>query len=94
MIKLSNHNGQINHCKKVNCTLCKINLHYQTVIIQRLTVSQQLFTWTSGGLSKCPIDKMIGLKGHLTVSRVSRVPCVLAINSFTENFSEVNKCLN
>ena len=55
------------HCKKFHSPLSKISLHYQTVIDHRLTVFQQLFSWTCVGLSKCPIDKMIGLQGHLTV---------------------------
>ena len=58
---------KIRHCKKFQCPLSKISLRYQTVIDQRLTVFQQLFRWTSVGLSKCPIDKMIGLQGNMTV---------------------------
>ena len=70
----------------------KISLHYKIVIKQRLTVFHQLFSWISVGLSKCSIDKMIGSQGHLTVSRVPRVACVPAKDSFTKIFSEINKC--
>ena len=83
MFKLSN-------AKKLHCSLSKISLHYQPVIDQRLTLVYQLFSWTS----KCPIDKMIGLQGHLTVQGVSRVPYVLPKNSLTYFFSELNKCSN
>ena len=79
-------NIQIRHCKKFHCPLSKISLHYQAVIEQRLTVIHLLFSWTSAGPSKCPIDKMFGSHGHLTVWRVLREPCLLAKNSFTENF--------
>ena len=70
----------------MNCTLSKINLHSQT--------SHQLFSWTRVGLSKCPIDKIIGSQGHLTVSRVPWVPSVLAKNSITEVFFQINKFWN
>ena len=52
---------KMRHCKYFQCALSKISLHYQNVIDQRLTVFHQLFSWTSVGPSKCPIDKMIGL---------------------------------
>ena len=52
-------NVEIRRCKKFHCPLRKINLHYETVIDQKLTVVHQFFSWTSIGLSKCPIDKMI-----------------------------------
>ena len=45
----------------------KVSQHYQTVINQRLTVFLQLFSLTSVAPSKCFIDKMIGLQGHLNV---------------------------
>ena len=70
----------------MNCTLSIINLHSQT--------SHQLFSWTRVGLSKCPIDKIIGSQGHLTVSRVPWVPSVLAKNSITEVFFQINKFWN
>ena len=37
------------------------------LIDPRLTVFQQLFSQTSVGSLKCPIDKMIRSQGHLTV---------------------------
>ena len=49
--------------QKLNALL----VHYQTVIDQRLTIFHQLFSWTLVRLSKCPIDKIIGLQGLLTV---------------------------
>ena len=55
------------HYKKYYCPLSKISLHYQTVIDQKVTVLHQLFSWTSVAPSKCPINKMIGLQGHLIV---------------------------
>ena len=53
--------------KKSHCALSTISLHYQMVIDQRLTVFQQLFSWTSVGLSKCSIDKMIDSQDRLIV---------------------------
>ena len=58
---------KIRHCKNFQCLLSKTSLHYQTVIDQRLTVFNQLFSLTSVGPSKCPINKMIGSQGHLRV---------------------------
>ena len=83
--------------KNFHCRLSKIRLHYQTVTDQRLTVFHQLFSWTSVGPSRWPINKMIGLQGHLAVWGVPRVTCVLAKNSFTEIFSklinvEIRRC--
>ena len=86
-------NFQIGHWKKFHRPLSKINLHYQTLIDQKLTVFHQLFSWTSVVLSICPIDKMIGSKGHLTLWAVPWLPCVLVDNSFTENFLQINKFL-
>ena len=59
--------------KVFNVLLSKISLHYQTVIDQKLTVFHQLFSWTSVGPSKCPIDKMIGSQGHPRVWGYPRV---------------------
>ena len=59
------------------------------MIDQRLPVIHQLFSWTSAWPLKCPIDKMIGLQGHPTVSGVPRVPWVLAKNSITETFFQI-----
>ena len=56
------------------------------MIYQSLTAFHQLFSWTSAGLSKCLMNKMIGSQGQLTVWAVPRVKCVLAKNSFTEHF--------
>ena len=53
---------------------------------QRLTVFHHLLSWTSFGILKCPIDKIIGSQDHLKVLGDPRVPSVLAKNSFTENF--------
>ena len=56
-------NTQIRHCKKSLCPLNKISLPYWSMIGQRLTVSHELFSWTSVAYLKCPIDKMIGSQG-------------------------------
>ena len=88
MIELLNY-----EFKNFHSLLSKINLHYQSVIDQSVIVLDKLFSWTSAGLSKFPIKKMIGSQGHLTVWVVSGVPCVLAKNSFTENLFEINKFL-
>ena len=68
---------KISHCKNFQCPLTKISLHYQTPIDQKLTVFHQLFSETSVGPSKCPIDKMIDLQGHVEVWAISWIPCVL-----------------
>ena len=36
----------------------------------KLTALHKLFSWTSVTPSKCPINKMIGLQGHLTVQAI------------------------
>ena len=82
---------KMRHCKNFQCALSKISLHYQNVIDQRLTVFHQLFSWTSVGPSKCPIDKMIGSQDHLRVLAIPWMPCVLSENSFTEMFLKVIK---
>ena len=66
-------NVQTKNFRKLHCSLSKINLHYQTVIYHRLTVFRQLFSWTSVGLSKCPINKMIGSQVYLNVWAVPSV---------------------
>ena len=60
-------NVEIRQWKNAHCHLDQISLRYHTVIDQRLTVFHQLFSWTSAGLSKCAIYKMIGSQGHLNV---------------------------
>ena len=60
-------NVQTKHCGKFHSPLSKISLHYETVIYHRLTVFHQLFSQTSVGPSKCPINKMIGSQDHLIV---------------------------
>ena len=82
-------NFQITHCEKFDCPLSKISMHYQS-----LTVIHQLFIWASVGLSKCPMDKMIGLLSHLTIWAIPSLPCVLTENSFTKNFLQINKVSN
>ena len=72
--------------KKSHCAFSTISLHYQMVIDQKLTVFHQLFSWTSVGLSKCSIDKMIDSQDHLIVLIVAWLPCALDENSFTETF--------
>ena len=52
---------KIRHCKNFQYPLNKISLHYQTVFDQRLTVTHLLFSWTSIGPSKRPIDYEINL---------------------------------
>ena len=80
--------------KNFYCSLTKISLYYQTVNDQRVTVRQQLFSWTSVGASICPINKMIGLPGHRTVWGVPKVSYILNKKSFTENFLEMINSLN
>ena len=58
------------------------------MVDQRLNVFPQLFSWTSVGLLKSPIDKMIALQDHLNLWAVPRAPSVPAKNSFTEIFSK------
>ena len=72
---------QTRHSKNLQCPLNKISLHYQNVIDDSLTVFNQLFSCTSVGPSKCQIDKMINSQGHLRVSPVFWMPCVLSENS-------------
>ena len=82
--------------KVSNQALQKISLylHYQTVIGQRITILNQLFSWSSVGTSKCAIHKMIGSQGHLKIRGVPKVPCVLVKNFFTENFFQMKKFSN
>ena len=87
-------NVQIRQFKKFHCPSSKISLHYQSMIDQRLTLFHQLFSWTSVGPPKFPIDKIVSLQGHLTVWRVLWVPSVLAKNSITELFLQMNKFWN
>ena len=81
-------NSWFRQLKIFHYPLTEISLHQQTVIDRRLKVLQQLFSWTSVGPSKSLIGKMIGSQAHLTVWGVPRAPCILAKNSFTENFSK------
>ena len=84
-------NFKIKYCKTFHCPLRKISLHYQTVIDQRLTAFHQLFSWTSVGLSKCLIDKMIGSQGHLNVSEVPVVQHDIIQRLFETNSSQMNQ---
>ena len=77
-------NIQIKHCKTFHCRLSKISLHYQTVIDQRITLFNQLFSCTSVGPSKYPIDKMISSQGHLTVWTIPWIQCAISKNSITK----------
>ena len=70
-------------------SLIKFNLHYETVIDQMLNVFHQLLSFNSAGPLKCPIRKMVGSQGHLTVWAVPRLQCVLTKKSFTEDFSKL-----
>ena len=85
---------KIKYCEKFHYRLRKMSLHYETANDQRLTAFHQLFSWTSAGPSKCPIDKMIGSQGHLTVWRVPWLPYVQAKSSITENIFQMNNFSN
>ena len=61
---------------------------------ERLPAFHQLFSWTLVGSSKCLINKLTGSQGYLIVWAVLRLRCVLAENSFTESFLQMNKFLN
>ena len=78
---------EIRQQKNANCHLEKISLLYHTVVDQRLTVINQLLSWTSVVLWKCPIDKTIGSQGYLTVSAVS------SRRSFKASSFEMNRFL-
>ena len=69
---------------------CFFTLFYN----QRLESINQLFSWTSVGPSKCQIDNMIGLQGHVMVWAIPLLPCVLAENFFSENFLQICKILS
>ena len=84
-------NFELRQWKNANCHLDKISLHYHTVIDHRLTVVHQLFSWTSVGLPKCPINKIIGSQSHLRVWAIPWIPCVLSENSFSKSFLKVIK---
>ena len=67
----------------------------QLLLGQRLAAfHHQLFSWISVGPSKCSIDKMIGLQGHLAFWGVPRELCVHAKNSISKNILRMNKFLN
>ena len=87
-------NFKIKYCKKFHCHLTKISLHYQTVLDQRLTAFHQVFSWTSARPSKCPIHKMIGLQGHLTVWILPWLSYLQAKSSITENIFQMNNFSN
>ena len=77
--------------KKINCAFDKLSLLLQTVLESEARGFLALFSWTSVGLSQCPIDKIIGWEGHLTVWKVTRVESVLTKNSINEFFlKEIN----
>ena len=40
---------------------------YKLFVDHKLAATQQLFSWTSAGLSKCQIDEVIGSQDHMTV---------------------------
>ena len=61
---------------------------------QRLENFYQLFSRTSVGPSKCRSDKMICSQDHLRIWRVLWVPSVMAKNSITESFLQMNKFWN
>ena len=75
--------------KKISNDFDKINLLFQTVSgsedTSLLPTDQLDFTV---GPSKCPINKMIGSQGHLTVWRVPWVLCEQAKSSLLKFFSK------
>ena len=83
-------NFQTKDSRKFYSPCSKISLHYETVIYHKLTVFHQLFSWTSVGLSKCPINKMIVWQVHLNVWAVhwvqhGHIQTLLQTNSFQMN---------
>ena len=55
------------HFKKCSLTLKMLACFVKLLTDQGLTASHQLLSWISVEPSKCPMDKMIGLQGHLTL---------------------------
>ena len=87
---------EINECpnrplNKIKNDFHKISLLFHTVLESVAKAFYQLFSWSSVGPSKCPIDKMISLQGYLTVWTVFSVPRVVATNSFMDTFFEMKK---
>ena len=82
---------KIRHCKNVHCSLSKISLHYHTVIGQTLTVFHQLFSWTSVGHSKCPIDKRSVHKAILQSEEYPENNMASSRSSFKTNSFEMNE---
>ena len=80
---------KIRHCRNFQFLLSKISLHYQTDWSE--AVFHQLFSWTSVGPSKCPINKMNGSQNHLRVWEITWMSCLLSENSFTKTFLKVIK---
>ena len=80
--------------KKLVIISIKLACFFKLFYNQRLQAFYQLISWTSVGLSKCPIDKMISSQGHLIVWRVPWVPCEQAKSSITENFFQINNFSN
>ena len=63
------------------------------MVVQRLAHFLQLFSWTSVGPTKCPINKMIASQPYCTVWGVPWLLCVQAKNSFTEMVFEMKEFL-
>ena len=61
---------------------------------QRLEAFSQLFSWTSVGYSKCPINKMIGLQGHLSVWAFPRVQYYIIESPFKASSVKMNEFPN
>ena len=74
--------------------MSKIRLEYQTLRNQRLTAFNQLFSWTSDGLSKCLINNMIGSQDHLGVSAASRVQHDIIQRLLETNPFQINQLPN
>ena len=77
--------------KKLAIISIKLAYFFKLFWSQTLEPFCKLFRWTSVGLSKCPINKMIGLQDHLTVWAIPWRPHVLAETFLTKVFLQVNK---
>ena len=81
-------NFQTSHLKKLEMISIKLTCFFKLFQDQRIQAFYQLINWISVGPSKCPINKMIGSQGHLTVWRVPWVLCEQAKSSLLKFFSK------
>ena len=72
----------------------KLSCFFKLFENQRLEAFFQLFSWTSVGYSKYPINKMIGLKGHMSVWAFPRVQYYIIESPFKANSVKMNEFVN